>query len=80
MKLQKREITLNEYDSLKDVFFFEKNLFREYTARLALAKCKETENELARLVKEVGEDMSLVEKLMRESVENQGGFHTKNKY
>lgn len=79
MKLEKREITLNEYDSLKDVYYLEKTLFREYTARLALAKCKETENELARLVKEVGEDMTTVEKLMEESSQTQGGFRRKER-
>lgn len=77
MKLEKREITLNEYDSLKDIYFFEKHLLREYTARLSLAKCKETENELARLVKEVGQDMEKVEKSMQESAKIQGGFRRK---
>lgn len=74
MKLEKREITLNEYDSLKDVFYLEKSLLREYTARLALSKCKETENELSRMLKEVSEDMSLMEKLMTESAKESGVF------
>ncbi|MBQ9714001.1 MAG: hypothetical protein IJV83_01625 [Clostridia bacterium] len=69
MKLEKREITLNEYDSLKDVYYLEKTLLREYTARLALAKCKETENELTRLLDEVTEDMTVAENLMKRARE-----------
>ena len=72
MKLEKREITLNEADSLKDVYYLEKTLIREYTARLALAKCKETENELERLLKEVGEDMDLMERRMKDSEKENG--------
>ena len=41
MKLEKREITLNETDSLKDIYYMEKTLLREYSARLALAKCQD---------------------------------------
>ena len=70
MKLEKREITLNETDSLKDVYYLEKTLLREYSARLALAKCQETKHELSALVKEVTEDMEKVEKLMKESAKN----------
>ena len=70
MKLEKREITLNEADSLKDVYYLEKTLLREYSARLALAKCQETKHELSALVKEVTADMEQVEKRMQKSVEN----------
>ena len=70
MKLEKREITLNEADSLKDVYYLEKTLLREYSARLALAKCQETKHELSALVKEVTADMEQVEKWMQKSVEN----------
>ena len=72
MKLEKREITLNEQDSIKDVYYFEKTLLREYTARLALAKCKETENELSRLLKEVCEDMERMERLSLERSQKNG--------
>ena len=72
MKLEKREITLNEQDSIKDVYYFEKTLLREYTARLALAKCKETENELSRLLKEVCEDMERMERLSLERSQKKG--------
>ena len=72
MRLEKREITLNEQDSIKDVYYFEKTLLREYTARLALAKCKETENELSRLLKEVCEDMERMEGLLSECAAKKG--------
>ena len=72
MKLEKREITLNEQDSIKDVYYFEKTLLREYTARLALAKCKETENEFSRLLKEVCEDMERMERLSLERSQKNG--------
>ena len=70
MKLEKREITLNETDSLKDVYYLEKTLLREYSARLALAVCQETKHELSALVNEVTEDMEKTEKLMKKSAEN----------
>ncbi len=71
MRLEKREITLNEYDSLKDMFFMEKTLLNEYNFFLAAAQRKETRSELLRLVKEVGEDMAFVKDLMSGSaIEN----------
>lgn len=70
MKLEKREITLNEADSLKDVYYLEKTLLREYSARLSLAKCQETKHELSTLVKQVTADMESVERLMRKSAQN----------
>ena len=65
MKLEKREITLNETDSLKDVYYLEKTLLREYSARLALAKCQETKHELSALIGQVTEDMKTVEGLIK---------------
>ncbi len=49
MKLKKREITLNEADSLKDVFFTEKALERAYGEGDNYAFRKETANELSTL-------------------------------
>ena len=46
MKLEKREITLNEFDSLKDVFYLEKNLLCEYANALEKACRQETRNEI----------------------------------
>ena len=53
MKLEKREITLNELDSLKDVYYFEKTLLREYENAAKKAERKEAQNEIARLLEEV---------------------------
>ena len=41
MKLEKREITLNEYDSLHDIFQTEKNLLRAYIELLEYIDSKE---------------------------------------
>ncbi len=56
MKLKKREITLNEADSLKDVFFTEKALSSAYEAGDSYAFRKETANELTTL-----KDLALTE-------------------
>ena len=53
MKLEKREITLNELDSCKDVYYFEKGLLREYELAAKNAVRKETQNEISRLLEEV---------------------------
>ncbi|MBQ7368196.1 MAG: hypothetical protein IJW60_00615 [Clostridia bacterium] len=71
MKLEKREITLNEFDSLKDVFYAERLLLLEYTRALEKVERKETKNELIKLVCEVGGDLLFARDLMRGSaIEN----------
>ena len=71
MKLEKREITLNEFDSLKDAFYAEKILMMEYIHALSKAERKETQGQLLRHIKEIGEDMLFVRDLMRGSaIEN----------
>lgn len=65
MKLEKREITLNEYDSLKDMFYLEKTLLQAYGEMLGKALRKESKNELLRLMQETGEDLLFVRELMR---------------
>ena len=70
MKLEKREITLNEYDSLKDTYYLEKTLLREYAEGREAAQRKETEGELSRLMREVGEDMEKTYALMKKSERN----------
>ena len=77
MKLEKREITLNEYDSLKDAYYLEKTLLREYAEGREVAQRTETEGELSRLMREVGEDMETLYRLMKKS-EGQGNFSLKN--
>jgi len=70
MKLEKREITLNECDSLKDVFFMEKTLLDAYVETLEKASRKETRNEILNRMKEVGEEICFVQDLMREQEKN----------
>ena len=67
MKLEKREITLNEADSLKDVFYLERTLFREYSAGAGKNERKEVNNELALLIEEAKEDMEKVLALWEKS-------------
>ncbi len=72
MKLEKREITLNEFDSLKDAFYTEKTLMGEYIHALSKTVRKETRNQLAELIGEVARDMLLIRDLMRGSaIENE---------
>lgn len=64
MKLEKREITLNEKDSLKDVFYTEKNLLLSYCQYLYMAERNQTREELLALIKETGEDMLFTRDLL----------------
>ena len=63
MKLEKREITLNEQDSLRDVLFMEKSLLFEYMEGLAKADRKETREKLLDFIKETAEDLFLIKDL-----------------
>lgn len=67
MKLEKREITLNEADSLKDVFYLERTLFREYSEGEGYTERKELANERTALIKEAKEDMEKVFALWEKS-------------
>ena len=64
MKLEKREITLNEKDSLKDVCYTEKNLLLSYCQYLCMAERNQTREELLALIKETGEDMLFTRDLL----------------
>lgn len=57
MKLEKREITLNEYDSILDAAYKTKALLTEYVFALSCVKRKETRSEILKCLKETGEDM-----------------------
>ena len=71
MKLEKREITLNEFDSLKETFYLEKTLLNEYVAGLCKLQRKETQQEVLGLIRETGEELLLVLGLMNGSaIEN----------
>ena len=63
MKLEKREITLNEADSIKDMYFYEKNLQFCYEKALEKAERKEVQGELIRLLHEVEKDAALLQTL-----------------
>ena len=67
MKLEKREITLNEYDSLRDVFYLEKLLSLSYCGALTKSVRKEVRGELLRLCKETGEEVCFALDLMNGS-------------
>ena len=62
MKLEKREITLNEKDSLKDVLYLETFLLIKYADQRKEFR-KETENVFERLKNETEEELDLIEKL-----------------
>ena len=69
MKLEKREITLNECDSLKDVLCFEKLLLNAYVEALTKATRKAARSELVQYMKELGEDIGYVSDLLRKCIE-----------
>lgn len=75
MKLEKREITLNEADGLTDVFFTEKSLASHYVYALESVKRKQTRAVLLSLLKEVGEDLYLTRDLMKKALEAQSLFN-----
>ena len=73
MKLEKREITLNEFDSLKEIFYLEKMLLGEYVECLCKTTRKETRGELIRMMSEVGKELVFALDLMNGSaIENEG--------
>ena len=55
MKLEKREVTLNEADSLKDVYYLEKTLLDAYKEKDAIVR-KEVANEVAQLIRQTEEE------------------------
>ena len=64
MKNSKREITLNEYDSLEDMLFMEKSLLREYCTAIFSAQRKETRSYLLQAFSAVAEDIFFIEDLL----------------
>ncbi len=67
MKLKKREITLNEADSLKDVFFTEKALVAAYGEVDGFAFRKETANELSALKGLAIDEVEKIHRLWKKS-------------
>lgn len=66
MKLEKREITLNEADSIKDAFYVEKLLLTEYVHALASVQTKSERHELLRLMQEVQTDFLFLQGMLEE--------------
>jgi hypothetical protein len=68
MKLEKREITLNECDSLRDIRILEKSLLNEYLTALAVMERKETRECVLALIKENAEELFLAQDLLKKSL------------
>ena len=71
MKLEKREITLNEADSLKDMYYIEKSLWTAYSERKSCIVRKEVENELGELIKQAEEERGRIHSLWQKSKQEQ---------
>ena len=57
MKLEKREITLNEKDSLQDMLFAQKNITRMYLEAIEKVRFRECRKTLIKLLAEASEDI-----------------------
>ena len=64
MKLEKREITLNEKDSLKDLLLLERALLSQYIDTLTRVTRKEFRLRLLELVRETAEEIFLAKDLL----------------
>ena len=64
MKNSKREITLNECDSISDMLFLEKSLMREYCTAVFSAKRKEERTYLTDSLASVAEDIFFLQDLL----------------
>ena len=67
MKLEKREVTLNEYDSLQDALSFEKTLLLQYICCLEKAFKKETRAEMLTAMERTSENIFFLCDLLRGS-------------
>ena len=70
MKLEKREITLNERDSLKDVYYVEEALSHAYGAGVKGGHRKEVNDAFALLHAQAEEEKKLLCSLLEKSREN----------
>ena len=60
MKLEKREITLNEQDTLQDICRVEESLLHDYVTLLTHIQRKQTRELLLMHIREVAEDLYTV--------------------
>lgn len=72
MKLDKREISLNETDSLHDACLCQRTLLYAYVDALAHAQRRETVKELLRLLQETGEDFCFTHSLWQSARKQNG--------
>ena len=72
MKFEKREITLNEYDSIKDAYYREKTLLNEYVCALCDMERKETREKLLQLLRETAEELFFLQDRMEKSAQQNG--------
>ncbi len=64
MKLEKREITLNEKDSLTDALFMQKTLLKGYICVMENAYKQETRKEALRLFCQAAEDLYVLKDML----------------
>lgn len=62
MKLEKREITLNEADSVTDMLYMEKTLLSTYEKGEKVAERKETKSLCAKKTREIRNEIELLQK------------------
>lgn len=62
MKLEKREITLNEADSVTDMLYMEKTLLSTYEQGEKVAERKETKSLCAKKTREIRNEIELLQK------------------
>ena len=67
MKLEKREITLNEADSLLDMLYLEERLLNVYSKGAKKAFRKELVGEFSRLLEETRKECESVSALLKNS-------------
>lgn len=65
MKLEKREITLNEKDSLTDALFMQKMLLNECIIAMDKVTRRETKKALLQLIEKIGEDYFFIADLLQ---------------
>lgn len=71
MKLEKREITLNEMDSLYDALYLEKTLLIEYANALFDVRCRQTIESILSHIKEVSNDLYMIKYLINSITEQE---------
>lgn len=71
MKLEKREITLNEADSLMDMTQTEKNTLMQYATFLSFPIRKQVQNVLLKHIQEITGDLAEFQTILQGVLEEQ---------